>query len=229
MITAAPIQVVAAGCVPDRPAEQHRPEQLHIIERHHHGDRSEPQRRGQEELADAAGEARAASSSQSSGECRSPKKGRNRADTAIEKRVNHRTMVGVLSVREICRMVMVTADAQRREQSQRQADRRQMRSGGLHDDQHAEEAERDRAPAMAADRLAEDQRRQDDREKRGDEPDRRRLGERQKGEGAERQRHGAEPEQAAVRWASGRWVRQAPKLRVRAIQASKGGRPKAKR
>ena len=61
-IIAAPAQVLAGGMgVPEQPAEQHRPDQLGIIERHHHRDRREAQRRGQEQLADAAGAGRAPS------------------------------------------------------------------------------------------------------------------------------------------------------------------------
>ncbi len=94
--------------------------------------------------------------------------------------MNQSTVVGVDSVRPIWRMVIVTAATpERRGEGQRQTDRGQLAAARPHHDQHAEEAERDRAPAMAPDRLAEQQRRQHHREERRDEADRRRFGERQ--------------------------------------------------
>ena len=107
--------------------------------------------------------------------------------TAIEKQVNQSTMVGVASVRPIWRRVIVTAAApSAASEREGEADRRQMAAAGPHHDQHAGEAQSDRAPAVPADRLAEDQGRERDREERRGEADRRGLGERQIGEARRR-------------------------------------------
>ena len=94
-------------------------------------------------------------------------------------------MVGVLSVRPIWRMVIVTPPTpKRREQREASPSGGRCAAARLHHDQHADEAERDRAPAVAPDRLAEDQRREHHREERRGEADRRRFGQRQQGERA---------------------------------------------
>ena len=94
--------------------------------------------------------------------------------------MNQSTVVGVRSVRPIWRMVIVTAATPKAAASaSAEPDRGQIAAARPHHDQHADEAQGHRAPAMAADRLAEDQRRQHHREERRDEADRRRFGERQ--------------------------------------------------
>ena len=65
----------------------------------------------------------------SAASCASPKKGSNRPVATIEKQVNHSTVVGVPSVLPIWRIVIVThGDAERGDQRERQAERRQVAS-----------------------------------------------------------------------------------------------------
>ena len=126
--------------------------------------------------------------------CAPAKKGMAAPVAAMDSRLNHRTVVWVPSVLPTCRIVMVTIPAPKAARLARSRP-----SGGRspafgpHHDQHSDESEDDRSPAVAPDRFAQDQGRQSDREERRGEADRRRLRQRKQGERAEAEDQGRQP------------------------------------